>query len=198
MQPAFAPRYGVAAFAGFASRCTAGLPSRSWRSQRRLVRAEGFEPTPREGLVSKTSASAVSPRSHLENVSISMLPVFALRAAPGALRLRLLRGRATRSRRRSVVLSTGYDPVFPPYQSGVLPNERRERRAKKQPSARRGRATRNRRRSVVPAAGFEPATFALRMRCAASCATPACRAAARKGRAAANNASHSAEKAEPK
>src|SRR5262245_34683142 len=25
-----------------------------------------------------------------------------------------------------MVLSTGYDPVFPPYQSGVLPNERRE------------------------------------------------------------------------
>src|SRR5687768_12646312 len=82
--------YGVAAFPDFATRGIAGLPSRSWRSQRRLVRAEGFEPTPLEGLVSKTSASAVPPRSH------------------------------------EMGLSTGYDPVFPPYQSGVLPNERRE------------------------------------------------------------------------
>jgi hypothetical protein len=80
--------YGAAAFADFATKGRAGLPSRSWRSLRRLVRGERFE------LVTVLILSQAPPASWAN---------------------------------RALELSTGYDPVFPPYQSGVLPNERRER-----------------------------------------------------------------------
>ena len=138
-----------------ACRAVAGEASEGWCERRDLNPHS-------EELVSKTSASAVPPRSH-------KISPTSLAASPGTLRIPPQRGCATRSRRRSVVLSTGYDPVFPPYQSGVLPNERRERWGRRQ--------------------GFRTRNLSFTKRLHFHCATPARRAVARKA-SEGDNASH--------